>query len=158
MRVPDAWLEKRPQLHPLHEWQGAPITVEDGVRLIGNLDIGAGTYIGGPAELNAKDSSIVIGDHCDIAANVTISTADSHLRTIGARDTTERKPIRIGNHVFIGDGAKVFGGCDIGDYTVIGANVVLKNAKILPYSLVKSAEPRIFQSYYAAPRMTCQDE
>ena len=119
--------------------------IEPGVRIIGDVLFGEGVSIAAPAELMAKDCVIQIGDGCDIAAFVTISTADSHARCIGLKhrrpDGTlsgdiERLPIKIGNRVFVGTGAVILGGTEIGDNSVIGANVVLKGAKIPPWSRV----------------------
>jgi acetyltransferase-like isoleucine patch superfamily enzyme len=106
------------------------------VRIVGNVTLGKDVSISAPAEVMAKDSSIVIGDGCDIAAFVTISTADSHARCIGIGDRIERREILIGARVFIGTGAVILGGCEIGDGCVIGANVVLKGRKIPPNSRV----------------------
>jgi carbonic anhydrase/acetyltransferase-like protein (isoleucine patch superfamily) len=122
--------------------------IEDGVRIIGNVIIRTGVSISAPAELMAKDSLITIGSGCDIAAFVTISTADSHKRCLGLSETIERKPIHIGQRTFIGTGAVILGGCTIGDDCVIGAGVVLKNACIPPGSRVRAPAPIIEEYYY----------
>jgi len=122
--------------------------IEPGVRIIGDVKIGEGVSIAAPAELMAKDSSITIGDGCDIAAFVVISTADSHARCIGLLDTVERLPIKIGARVFIGTHATILGGCDIGEGSVIGAGVVLKNEIIPPNSRVSVPKPVIEERYY----------
>lgn len=123
--------------------------IEDGVRIIGNVTLGPNVSISAPAEVMAKDSSVLIGHGCDIAAFVTISTADSHARCIGRSDVIERKPIVIEDHVFIGTGAVILGGCQIGHHSVIGAGVVLKGMVIPPYSRVQSPRPIIEGGYYA---------
>ena len=115
--------------------------IEPGVRIIGNVTLGEGVSIAAPAEVMAKDSSIVIGDGCDIAAFVTISTADSSRRCTGRALEIERRPIVIGSRVFIGTGAVILGGCEIGDHSVIGAGVVLKGVKIPPNSRVMPMGP-----------------
>jgi carbonic anhydrase/acetyltransferase-like protein (isoleucine patch superfamily) len=122
--------------------------IEEGVRLIGNVVLGEGVSISAPADLMAKDSSIVIGDGCDIAAFVTISTADSHMRCLGLSDVIERREILIGNRVFIGTGAVILGGCEIGDGSVIGANVVLKGVKLPPDSRVTVGAMVVESGFY----------
>ncbi|WEK53630.1 MAG: serine acetyltransferase [Candidatus Cohnella colombiensis] len=57
---------------------------------------------------------VVIGDHVSIYQQV----------TIGKNNNSEGAPI-IGNHVFIGAGAKVLGNITIGDNVKIGANAVV---------------------------------
>lgn len=162
MRVPGCYLEVRPKRYGI-----GLATVEEGVRLIGNIDLGEHSYLSAPAEINGKDSLIEIGPGCDIAGFVTISTADSHKRCIGASNETERRPIRIGRHVFVGQGAIILGGCDIGDYSVIGAGVVLKNAKVPAHTIVRVCKP-YWPTSAAAPTdvshlagcptpLTCQD-
>lgn len=123
--------------------------IEPGVRLIGDVILGNDVSISAPAEIMAKHSSIVIGDGCDIAAFVTISTADSSRRCTGRAKDIERRAIVIGDYVFIGTGAVILGGCEIGHHSVIGAGVVLKGAAIPPYSRVRSPQPIIEGGYYA---------
>lgn len=124
--------------------------IESGVRIIGDVQLGEGVSIAAPAELMAKDSHIVIGDGCDIASFVVISTADSSRRCIGMSDTIERRSISIGENVFIGAGAVILGGCVIGNGSVIGAGVVLKGAWIPAHSRVRSAEPIVEERFYAS--------
>jgi len=126
--------------------------IENGVRIIGNVVYGKNFSACAPAEFMAKDSSIIIGDDCDFAAFVTISTADSHKRCLKLSDKIERKPIILGDRVFIGTGAVILGGTELGHDCVIGANVVLKNAKIPPYSRVKVATPIIEEGYFVSKR------
>ena len=44
----------------------------------------------------------------------------------------ERLPILIGDHVFIGTGVIILGGCVIGDRARIGAGVVLPKHTVIP--------------------------
>lgn len=118
--------------------------IETGVRIIGDVVIGEGVSISAPAELMAKESRITIGHGCDIAAFVTISTADSHLRCIGRADDIERLDIAIEGHVFIGTGAVILGGTHIGHHSVIGAGVVLKGQTIPPWSRV-TVQPTVIE-------------
>lgn len=123
--------------------------IEAGVRLVGNVLLGADVSIAAPAELMARDSLIQIGEGTDVAAFVTISTADSHARCIGHAGEIERLPIVIEDHVFIGTGAVILGGCHIGHHSVIGAGVVLKGAIVSPHSRVLAPAPTIQAGYYS---------
>lgn len=122
--------------------------IEPGVRLIGNVQLGEGVSIAGPAEIMAKHSRIYIGAYSDIAAFVTITTADSHKKTLGIADDIERRDVIIGNNVFIGVGAVILGGTYVGHHSVIGAGVVLKGQTIRPYSRVRVPEPIIEPWFY----------
>lgn len=74
------------------------------------IDHGMGVVIGETAE---------IGDNCVIYHGVTLGGT--------GKQKAKRHPT-IGNHVFIGAGAKLLGNIQIGDHTKIGANaVVLKD-------------------------------
>lgn len=108
-----------------------------GVKIHGEVEIGEGTSICEPADINGNRCSIVIGDHCDIAAFVTINCADSHMRCIGLSEEIERRPINLGDHVFVGQGAIILGGCRIGHHSVIGAGVVMKGLTVPPWSRVR---------------------
>ena len=106
------------------------------VWIVGEPQIGEGVYIGGLSEVNAKDATVVIGDHCDIASFVTINCADSHKRCIGLSNEIERQDILIGDHVFIGSHSVVKGGVRIGHHSVVAAGTIVDKGDIPPYSLV----------------------
>lgn len=120
-----------------------------GPHIHGDVQIGEFTKFCAPLDVNGKDSKLTIGSYCDIAAFVTISCADSHLRCIGLSPEIARTPITIGDNVFIGQGATILGGCEIGEGSVIGAGVVLANAKVPPRSRVRLPSPIIDAGYYA---------
>lgn len=124
------------QFHPLTFINGTPT-------------IGKNVYIGLFSEVNAKSSSVSIGDYCDIASFVSINVADSHKYSIGIADKIDRKPIVIEDHVFIGSHSFIGGGCHIGHHTVIGAGTILLNSGYIPpYSLVKGNPAVITPSIY----------
>jgi acetyltransferase-like isoleucine patch superfamily enzyme len=99
----------------------------------GNPKIGKNVYLGEFSEINAKGSSVTIGDNCDIASFVSINVADSHKKCIGLMDEIERKPIIIENNVFIGSHCFIGGGTKIGHHSVIGAGCVLIGNDVPPY-------------------------
>lgn len=76
--------------------------------------------------------SVSIGDGCLIGANVTIVDTDFHpLRGPDRRYQSMSEPspddaVSIGGNVFIGTGAILLKGSDIGDDAVIGAGAVVK--------------------------------
>ena len=121
--------------HPLVWINGAP-------------QIGAGTYIGGMSEVNAKGAKVVIGDNCDIASFVAINVADSHRKAIGLSDHNVCRDITIGDHVFVGSHAAILGGSTIGHHSVIAAGTIVRGEYIPPHSLVIGNPAVIKPGYY----------
>lgn len=112
----------------------------------GEPEIGEGTSIGLFSEINAKGSTIKIGKGCDIASFVAINVADSHKQCIGLADDIERRPIEIGDHVFVGSHAFIGGGVRIGHHSVIAAGARVTSVDVPPYSLVVGSKVR--KGYY----------
>ena len=77
--------------------------------------IGRGFYIGHVRDIVVNER-VSIGDNCNISQGVTIGQANR-----GRRKGT---PV-IGNHVYIGPGAKIVGAVHVGDFVAIGANCVV---------------------------------
>jgi acetyltransferase-like isoleucine patch superfamily enzyme len=122
----------------------------------GDPEIGAGTYIGGLSEINAKGARVVIGANCDIASFVAINVGDSNLKAIGLADTLDCHDIEIGDHVFIGSHCVVLGGARIGHHSVIGAGAVVRAADIPPFSLV-IGNPMVVKPGYYKDRLSESD-
>ena len=114
----------------------------------GEPQIGAGTYIGGFSEVNAKGALVRIGHDCDIASFVTINVADSHRRCIGLADANDVQNITIGNNVFIGSHCAILGGTEIGHHSVIAAGSVIRSVVIPPFSLAVDGNVKV--GYYRA--------
>lgn len=115
----------------------------------GNIYIGNYTTINRYAELFSiiNGYRIVIGKFCAIAPRVLIRTDKHSIETISISSVVEKivfdrtnylktgKNIIIGNDVWIGYGAVIMPGVQVGDGAVIGANsVVTKNVQ--PYEIV----------------------
>lgn len=99
------------------------------------LVIGSGTSIEQECHLIAADD-LEIGENCVISAWVYISDCNHIYNTKKPimESGLEVKHTSIGNHVFIGIGAKIMPGVSIGDYAVIGANSVVTK-DIPPYQI-----------------------
>lgn len=87
-----------------------------------NITIGTGTIVGNYATLDGRDR-LEIGDHVDIASQVMIYNAQHDVDSEDFKLTS--KPVRIGNHVFIGPRAIILPGVTIGDGAVIAAGSVV---------------------------------
>lgn len=66
---------------------------------------------------------IVIGEGVAISHNVTIMDSDAHDILDGKHQKTQ--PVKIGNHVWIGTGAKILKGVTIGDGAIVAAGAVV---------------------------------
>ncbi|MCT4645614.1 MAG: acyltransferase [Carboxylicivirga sp.] len=68
------------------------------------------------------NGGIHIGDYTQIAPNVVI-VSDNHDLYDSRKHTTKR--IHIGKYCWIGAGAKVLAGAELGDFTIVGAGAVV---------------------------------
>ena len=130
------WIDFEPnEYHPLAWFRGNP-------------KIGEKVYIGFFTVINAKESSIEIGDNCDISTFVSINCADSHKKCIGLSEEIERKPIVLENNVFVGSHSVIKGGAHIGHHSVVAAATVVDPVKIPPYSLIIGNPMKVKEGYY----------
>lgn len=103
------------------------------------LEIGEQTYIGELNNIRAAGGKITIGKKCLISQQVTIVSSNHEIKKdsyiIDQPWTAHKKDIVIGDDVWIGAGAAIMPGVEIGKGAVIAArSVVTKN--VLPYEVV----------------------
>jgi acetyltransferase-like isoleucine patch superfamily enzyme len=98
-------------------YSGSKVYVNEGATLI----LGSG-YINSNLNLSCFER-IEIGNNVAIAENVCIRDSDNHQILDGKHIKT--KPIRIGNHVWIGMNAIILKGVTIGDGAIIAAGSVV---------------------------------
>jgi serine O-acetyltransferase len=111
------------------------IEIMAGIDLASEVEIGKGLYI---AHFGAifVNSEVKIGEICNLSQGVTIG--------IGGRGEKRGCP-KIGDRVFIGPGAKVFGAITIGNDVAIGANAVVTTD--LPNDAIAVGVPAKIISY-----------
>jgi acetyltransferase-like isoleucine patch superfamily enzyme len=104
------------------------------------LVIGDHSFIGHACSFNIG-RSITIGKHCLIATSVNIYDMDGHpldagLRRLGHPTPADRiNPVVIGDDVWIGSGALVLKGVNIGDQAIVAARSVV-TTDVPPGSIV----------------------
>ena len=109
--------------HPIGKWCLHPLTrlflrrarYRFGIAIDFSTNIGPGFYVGHFGGI-VVSSDAVIGRNCNISQGVTIGVAN--------RGTRAGVPV-IGDNVYIGPGAKIFGRVHVGDGAAIGANAVV---------------------------------
>jgi acetyltransferase-like isoleucine patch superfamily enzyme/coenzyme F420-reducing hydrogenase beta subunit len=131
-------LEKNSELHI-----GNSVTITAGADI--QVFKNAKLHIGNNVMMNRNIQiicmeSIAIGNDVGLARDVVIRDNDGGHK-ISLPGYKDAKPIKIGNHVRIGQGAIVMKGADIGDGAIIGAHAVVMG-KINPGSLVMGEPTR----------------
>jgi acetyltransferase-like isoleucine patch superfamily enzyme len=100
--------------------------------IVGEPDIGDDVWIGAFTVIDGS-GGLTIGHGCDISAGAQIYSHSTVDRCLSDRaQPTSHAPTRIGRNVHIGANAVVLMGCDIGDYSVVGAGAVVLEGTVAP--------------------------
>jgi acetyltransferase-like isoleucine patch superfamily enzyme len=116
--------------------------------IIGEPTIGSGTWIGAFTLIDGS-GGLTIGKGCDISSGAHILTHSSAKRCVSERryPTVDRRPVSIGDHVFVGENATILMGCTIGHHSIIAAAaLVLEGTDVPPYSLVAGVPGRVVRT------------
>ncbi|KRA22235.1 acetyltransferase [Microbacterium sp. Root61] len=110
--------------------------------IIGEPVVGPGTWIGAFTIIDAS-GGLEIGEGCDISSGVHIYTHSSARRCVSGRrfPEVERRPVKIGDRVFIGANAVINMGVTIGDESVVGAGAVVTR-DVAPRTIVGGVPAR----------------
>ena len=134
---------------------GQRSTIDRGALLRGSgviRNLGEGIIIGERTAIGAFNvilgqGGIHIGDDCLLGPNVTVvsenhihSSLDTPIRAQGE----QRLPTQIGNDVWIGAGAVILGGADIGDGVIVAAGSVVRGT-IAPNSIVGGVPAKLIR-------------
>lgn len=133
----------------------------------GSIQIGKKLLLESGVVIDAQGGRIVLGDHVSlndytvllghggitighdvrIAAHVVIASFDHNFDDVSSPIRTQGitlKPITIGDDVWIGAGAKILGGSNIGKGCVIGANAVVKGDTV-PFGVYIGSPARLLK-------------
>jgi len=104
------------------------------------IHIGKAVFLNDDTKIYAEER-VEIGDGCAVGWNVSIMDSDFH--ELNGRKRVS--PVRIGNHVWIGAGAIICAGVEIGDGAAVAAgSVVLSDVE--PRTLVGGSPARELQN------------
>lgn len=109
------------------------IEISTGISISSGAEIGPGFYIGHFSGI-VVGRGVHIGENCNISQGVTVG---SH-----------RGSPRIGDDVYLGPGAKLFGPISVGDHVAVGANAVVSRS-VPSFSTVVTGQPTVLDN---APR------
>lgn len=120
------------------------------VQIFGNIEvrIGENTFIGHESIITGGLAKIYIGSDCDISDRVSIfcGTHEIDLKGKNIAGKGIGKNIMIGNGVWIGYGALILPGINIGDKAIIGAGcVVSKN--VAPRTIVAGNPMKVIREF-----------
>jgi len=124
------------------------VFVADGVRLIGDVTVGAEASIWFNAVLRGDLAPIVIGAGSNIQDGTVGHVNSGQPLLVGEGVSVGHNAIihgcTIGNGTLIGMGAIVLNGAEIGEYALIGAgSLITENKKIPPYTLSMGSPAKV---------------
>ena len=129
----------------------------DQINLYGTIKVGKYTSLMGPNSdlITNNDLSIVIGNFCSIARNVSLQTFNHNSNKITTyfigrnlfkekwdNETISKGGITLENDIWIGTHCVILGGVKIGNGAIIAANSVV-NKDVPPYAIVAGTPAKI---------------
>lgn len=112
----------------------------------GVIRVGDRVFINEAAYLSAE-REIAVGNDVKIAPRVVI--IDSNYHRVAPELAATTAPIRIGNNVWIGTGALILPGVEIGDHSVVGAGSVVTRS--VPPRCVVTGNPATVEREFECP-------
>lgn len=102
---------------------GEGASLYDSALVLGDVEVGAQSWIGPHVVLDGLGGPLRIGAYCAVSAGVQIYTHDTvrWCVTLGRAHKMEGSPTTIGDGVYLGPNTVVARGVTIGDRAVIGA-------------------------------------
>lgn len=137
------------------KWRGASVGRRSWLKC--GVSIGKGTATGSGLSIRGA-GRLSIGRYCAIGESVRIITSNHDMkylsinflvqdRLVGRRLVASKTDVRIGNDVWIGDGAIILAGVSIGDGSVIGAGSVVTHS-IPPFKVAAGNPARIIKDRF----------
>jgi len=104
---------------------GEKTSVYENVYIYGRPEVGKKVWVG-PFVVLDGSGGLKIGDGCDISCGAMIFTHSTHLRCVSKGNMgIEKKPVKIGDYVYVGSGAIILPGVTIGNHSIVGAGATV---------------------------------
>jgi acetyltransferase-like isoleucine patch superfamily enzyme len=121
---------------------GAKTSIYDSSVVMGDVRVGANSWIGPYTMLDGSGGGLTIGDYVSISSGVHIYTHDTVLWAVSGGVQTARKgSVSIGSNSYIGAQAVIIAGVTIGSRCVIAANSLV-NRDVLDGTIVGGTPAR----------------
>lgn len=121
---------------------GEDASVYDSAFVLGDVEVGASTWIGPYTMLDGSGGPLRIGAFCSISAGVQLSTHDTvHWALSGGLAEARCAAVSIGDRCYVGPQAVVGPGVSIGDMSVVGATSFV-NRDVPPRTVVAGLPAR----------------
>jgi acetyltransferase-like isoleucine patch superfamily enzyme len=145
----------------MHKSDRTFLNIKGKLTINGNYSIGRGcrfevgdnatVTIGEKGFINANTTFVImhdleIGDGCTISWDCQFLDEDFHEITYAEKKCKD-KSIKIGNHVWIGCGVKIYGGSTIPDNCVVASDSIVKGCFLTPNSLIAGHPARIIREH-----------
>ena len=103
--------------------------------------------VGPNTELAAIEGTVIeFGDDCQLSANITLRTGDSHsIVDLQGKRINRSKSIRIGDHVWIGNTVLIFKGTQIGNNSIVAGGAVVGGKIFPPYCIIGGNPAKIIK-------------
>jgi acetyltransferase-like isoleucine patch superfamily enzyme len=132
------------ELSPLlHIGRGSEVSSFSKIKAsYGPLQLGKNCFVGAGCFIAAHQGGVVIGDDCLISPHVTILSSNYHFRRLDVpiwRQGCSSKGVRIGNNVWIGSGACILDGAQVGSGVIVAPNSVVSGK--IPDNVIVQGNP-----------------
>jgi acetyltransferase-like isoleucine patch superfamily enzyme len=139
--------------------KGNTIHIEDGVKFYdsGRLYVvgdNATIKIGSESTVGSADifcgegnTSIDIGTDCMLSRNIRINTSDFHsiIDLHSGKRINPPQDIKLGDHVWVGNGVTIIKGSKVGDHSIIASQAVLTNKTYPPNSVLAGLPAKLIK-------------
>jgi len=121
---------------------GEKTSIYDSSVVMGDVTVGANSWIGPYTMLDGSGGGLTIGDNCSISTGAHIYTHDTVLWAVsGGAQAARKGAVSIGSNTYIGAQAVIIAGVNIGSRCVIAANSLV-NRDVLDGTIVGGTPAR----------------
>lgn len=113
------------------------------------ITIGDNTWMNANVELAAiEGTNIIIGKDCMFSSNIYLRTGDSHsILNAGTRlRINPSQDIELGEHVWVGNGARILKGATIGSHSIVSTGAIVTSKEFPGNSILAGIPAKVVKS------------